>query len=337
MILKATSKTVDVFQSSDGESIPFGNNWIHKIEENLNKTKIMLVFISPRSILSSWIYFESGFAYAKEVKVIPIGIDGIDVGRLKPPLNLLQGFNISNADGINNIIAILNREFECSFEESYVQKDYDDLAALNENDSPSNIYAMDSIDYIQLIFPSEIVEDNNDKFAIVNEPLKVVEKYLESENVMYQYSDPNKIHMHGMLTYNSSKNNDMDGISIRIDPYSFSYNVKLINDLCSTLYEEGKLKRFWGNVVFNNGVELETTDFKVSSKLHKFGFEMSSFNGKYYQYESVNFTLQRGHFHADQRHKEKDYLRIIFDAGKLGAQEILDLISKLILSKVIKI
>lgn len=38
-----TSGTVNIFQSSDGESIPFGNNWVHQIEENLHKAKIMFV------------------------------------------------------------------------------------------------------------------------------------------------------------------------------------------------------------------------------------------------------------------------------------------------------
>jgi hypothetical protein len=53
LVYERTSKTVDFFQSSDGESIPFGNNWIHQVEENLKKSKIMLVFVSPRSAMSS--------------------------------------------------------------------------------------------------------------------------------------------------------------------------------------------------------------------------------------------------------------------------------------------
>ena len=39
-ISTTTSRTVDLFQSSDGQSIPFGNNWVHKIEENLDKAKV---------------------------------------------------------------------------------------------------------------------------------------------------------------------------------------------------------------------------------------------------------------------------------------------------------
>ena len=82
-LLRKTSKTIEIFQSSDGESISFGNNWIHKIEENLNYSKLMFVFLSPNSIKSNWIYFESGYSYSKGIKVIPIGINGIDVGSLK--------------------------------------------------------------------------------------------------------------------------------------------------------------------------------------------------------------------------------------------------------------
>ena len=43
LVSDRTSGTVDLFQSSDGESIP-SNSWIHQVEENLNKSKIMLVF-----------------------------------------------------------------------------------------------------------------------------------------------------------------------------------------------------------------------------------------------------------------------------------------------------
>ena len=32
-VMQYTSGTLEIFQSSDGESIPFGTNWIHKVEE----------------------------------------------------------------------------------------------------------------------------------------------------------------------------------------------------------------------------------------------------------------------------------------------------------------
>ena len=55
-----TAQVLDIFMSSDGQSIPFGNNWVHRIEEGLDRAQIMFVFVTPASIDSSWVYFEAG-------------------------------------------------------------------------------------------------------------------------------------------------------------------------------------------------------------------------------------------------------------------------------------
>ncbi len=120
---KATGSVLNIFMSSDGQSIPFGTNWIHKIEDGLQQAKIMFVFVTENSVSSGWIYFEAGFAYSKGIQVIPVGI-GIDIGGLKPPLNLLQGFNIISEDSLNNFISIVNEVFDYQFEESFTQADY---------------------------------------------------------------------------------------------------------------------------------------------------------------------------------------------------------------------
>lgn len=51
-LMKVTCGVIQIFMSSDGQSIPFGNNWVHKIEEGLNNAKIMFVFVTPTSIKS---------------------------------------------------------------------------------------------------------------------------------------------------------------------------------------------------------------------------------------------------------------------------------------------
>ena len=102
------SGVIQIFMSSDGQSIPFGNNWIHKIEDGLNNAKIMFVFVTPTSIESGWIYFEAGFAYSKGIDVIPVGV-GIDIGSIRPPLSLLQGFNITSSESLNNFVTVINK------------------------------------------------------------------------------------------------------------------------------------------------------------------------------------------------------------------------------------
>lgn len=123
-----TANVLDVFMSSDGQSIPFGNNWIHKIEEGLNKAQVMFVFVTPISVNSSWIYFEAGFAYSKNIEVIPVGI-GISIGQLKPPLSLLQGFDITSTDSLNNFISIINRKFDLKFDFAFTDDTYNTVFA----------------------------------------------------------------------------------------------------------------------------------------------------------------------------------------------------------------
>ena len=79
---KATSGVIDIFLSSDGQSIPFGTNWVHRVEQGLKDATIMFVFATENSIRSGWIYFEAGFAYSKGIKVIPVGL-GVSITELK--------------------------------------------------------------------------------------------------------------------------------------------------------------------------------------------------------------------------------------------------------------
>lgn len=89
----------------------------------------MFVFITEQSISSGRIYFEAGYAYSKDVHVIPVGI-GVSVGDLKAPLNLLQGFNITSEDSLNNFLTIINREFNYSFPARFTNKDYYEIQSL---------------------------------------------------------------------------------------------------------------------------------------------------------------------------------------------------------------
>jgi len=119
-----TSKVVEIFMSSDdGQSLPYGHNWAHKIDERLRSTQIMFVFVTTNSINSAWIYFEAGYAYSKGIEVVPIGL-GVDVGHLKPPLNLLQGFNATSADSLNNIVSIINKKINTHFTEQFTNADF---------------------------------------------------------------------------------------------------------------------------------------------------------------------------------------------------------------------
>lgn len=341
IIIKATSKTVDVFQSSDGESIPFGNNWVHKIEENLNKAKIMFVFISPKSIKSSWIYFESGFAYAKGVKVIPIGIKGIDVGQLNPPLNLLQGFNISQENGVGNIVSILNKEFCCEFEIHDEEKCHQELAKLNDCDpsNATNNKTKQSIDYVHFGFPSEFpATDTREKTTISNNPIDCLKSTLDELNIKFKPSTDNNIHIPGMVFTFTPVPKSRFRLRMKSDIDMLDKCPQIINSLFRNLYGENKIDKFWCNIVFNKNITLETVDFKASSKLHNAGIEMSDVNGKYYDYDSLMFTLSPEPIDSTPANVEvpKENLRVIFEPSSFIVDDVFNLISELSECSIIK-
>lgn len=119
--------TIDIFLSSDGQSIPLGRNWVHRIEEALTGAKLLIMFMTQNSISSSWVSFEAGFAYAKAVRVVPVGFLGLDIANLPPPLGLLQGFNIKSEDGLDNLIALINEVFGHQHKSRFTAKEYDTL------------------------------------------------------------------------------------------------------------------------------------------------------------------------------------------------------------------
>jgi hypothetical protein len=132
--VELTADTIEVFLSSDGQSIRLGKNWLARVEEALKGAKVMFVFLTPNSMASPWVYFESGHAYAKGTDVIPIGLFGVDVGKIPPPLSTLQGFNAVSHDSLNNIIAKVNELFTSKFKMGFTPEDFQALE-INSGDA----------------------------------------------------------------------------------------------------------------------------------------------------------------------------------------------------------
>jgi len=119
--------SLNFFLSSDGESIKFGRNWVVGVSDALAHAKLMFVFLSPQSAESKWIHFEAGCAYAKEIRVVPVCLPGIDLNRITPPLSLLQGFNLHSHEALGNIARICNERFKMTIKESFAKEDFDTI------------------------------------------------------------------------------------------------------------------------------------------------------------------------------------------------------------------
>lgn len=128
-VLEKVGGAVDIFLSSDGQSIRLGRNWVSEIEEALNSSRLMFVFLSPFSVTSQWVYFEAGFSYSRNIEVVPVGINGVDLSTVSPPISLLQGFNITGHGSLNNIISAINDKLGHTHKLAFAEEDYEEIFA----------------------------------------------------------------------------------------------------------------------------------------------------------------------------------------------------------------
>ncbi|GAB3445327.1 toll/interleukin-1 receptor domain-containing protein [Massilia solisilvae] len=98
---------VDVFQSSDGVSIPAGANFLKRVENGLADCVAAIYLISPQSVKRNWINFELGAVWIRsvlstragdgEIPALPICHSGSTPGSLPAPLNNLNGILATEA------------------------------------------------------------------------------------------------------------------------------------------------------------------------------------------------------------------------------------------------
>jgi hypothetical protein len=121
--------SLEFFLSSDGESIRLGANWVVRISDALDKAKLLFVFLSPEAASSKWVHFEAGHAYAKHIQVVPVCLPGMDLGRMTPPLSLLQGFNLHHSGALSNIARVCNEVFKLRIREAFTNQEFSNVFA----------------------------------------------------------------------------------------------------------------------------------------------------------------------------------------------------------------
>lgn len=285
------AKTVEVFQSSDGQSIPFGRNWVHRIENALSKAKVMFVFISPASIKSQWLYFEAGYNYSRNIRVIPVGILGVSLYDINPPLALLQGFNITNEDGLNNIISILNDEFKCDHKTDFTNKEYETI--FSKRNYPLNLYS-NAVDCVGFSFPFSFDQKDN-----AGNEIKTQIIFKDAmDKLALQLNDQGIKHSYVLDSITIA------GISIKITNsfvaqhlrFEFDYglwgkNVQLLHSIFDAIFET-KPKTLNISVCFCEDVQVLSEEYKVSAKLSARGISYSD-SRSFFEFKEMLFKTSR--------------------------------------------
>lgn len=341
-VMQYTSGTLEIFQSSDGESIPFGTNWIHKVEEGLKEAKVMFVFVTEKSISTGWIYFEAGYAYSKDVHVIPVGI-GVSVGDLKAPLNLLQGFNITSADSLNNFLTIINREFNYSFPAQFTDDDYDEIIALSSSATKHSTQFDEIIRSVKYELSGVYYENPGEKKTRnTKELFDRLMAYLDEHSIPYSlskthgygYDKGSSLAVHGIkLVYSRSEKDDDSGtVSVSISPYNFEKSFELYLELTRNCFDN---LATWVQLRVKDIFEYVVTDEDCAALLLGAPAWFSLSKSHVGSFDSEKLGL---HFsiYNDGDSRSKDYvLGIGYDPSKVKVSNITELVNKLYEMKII--
>lgn len=104
---------LDVFVSSDENSISSGSKWLDNITNALSSCAIELILCSPNSVKRPWINFEAGAGWVRDIPVIPLCHSGMKPSKLPVPINSLQAAEITEAASLRLIFPVLASAIGC--------------------------------------------------------------------------------------------------------------------------------------------------------------------------------------------------------------------------------
>jgi hypothetical protein len=279
--LTKTGGSIDVFLSSDGQSIPFGRNWVHRVEQALNDAKLMVVFVTPSSLRSNWLHFEAGYAYSKKIQVVPVGI-GIDLTTVGAPLNLLQGFNITSEAGLNNLIAVVNEAFGHAHAESFTIEDFHVITTSGRLSMITTLGPhTNAIKEITVRVPKANLNGSTPSCAI-----NVLSTTLEAEALEHA-SDAKTIKMQGMSLY-AQEGNGSDEIRIDLDPAVADVAFPLIDRLVKIITPTG-MSKIPIRIDFFEGIDAVQQHHSLTGRLFGTGVRISP--GGEVEFKSLSFSI----------------------------------------------
>jgi len=102
-LLANFGKVMDVFVSSDGRSIELGRSWLAQLKKALGRAEIAIVLCSEESVRRSWVNFEAGASWIRDIPVIPVCHSGMTLRDLPPHLETFQAVDVTKAEGVKNL------------------------------------------------------------------------------------------------------------------------------------------------------------------------------------------------------------------------------------------
>lgn len=109
---------VDIFVSSDEDSIRLGDEWLERVFESLQSAVAAFVLCSSASVSRPWINFEAGAAWIRKrlagkpksgesIQVVPICHTDMTPNALPLPLKLLKGIQVTDERALKGLVKFI--------------------------------------------------------------------------------------------------------------------------------------------------------------------------------------------------------------------------------------
>lgn len=98
-----------IFNAFDGESLVPSDEFRKKITNAVIETDLLILLLTKHSLTKPWIYWESGGAYHRGVRVLPILGPGCDLDNIPDPVSELLAINLTRSDGALQLLDYLAR------------------------------------------------------------------------------------------------------------------------------------------------------------------------------------------------------------------------------------
>jgi hypothetical protein len=292
LLIARTGGSIDIFMSSDGQSIPFGRNWVHEVERGLDHARLMFVFVTPNSVRSNWLYFEAGHAYSKGIRVVPVAMLGIDLSSVSPPLSLLQGFNISSEGGLGNIVVIANQEFGHRHNEVFAREDLSKIASAGDphNLGGLGVYARE-VDEITSSFMESSLIKSNVTDSLADAALHLAQAGIECA------ANGATLEMMGILVtgITDDANPGFSRIELSIDPMSALNGFQVIG-LFKAAVAKGNDEMNYIQLSFADGIKKAEGFHRISGPPS--GTDVRIAGSAEFSFRSVTFSLDRKHIYG---------------------------------------
>jgi hypothetical protein len=101
---------LDIFVSSDRETIQAGSKWLAEVERALKSADLQIVLCSKESVGRPWVNFEAGAIWLRGIPVIPLCHSGATPNDLPVPLSMLEGIECGQSGGLQKLYDVIARK-----------------------------------------------------------------------------------------------------------------------------------------------------------------------------------------------------------------------------------